>query len=343
MSAFPNPGQIRTDARKRWEAEQPKPTIEERVRENMGWIVVVMGSAFFALSVPHTVYIANILQPLIGNIGKIGYVAPLGIELGLLGLALWRKSGLEVSKMMKIMEALVFFIAVLVNVAGSLMAVIENSGLNEMSTSEILNNFGALSIQYQISLVVALVFGFAIPVCAVVAGELIAGLSMQREKKSSRQQMLATAWADIEKKVIYEALNDAAIALGHNPREASIWAKGISPWEGAPNYRPNIIRSSSDGRVSEVSDRTSDGQTVSVRTSYGHRRTSDGLNKVVEYHRANPAARDMSTRAVGKLLGVSPDTVSRARQAMLAQPPIEEDDTSPTQAVEVPILEDARV
>lgn len=77
----------------------------------------------------------------------------------------------------------------------------------------------------------------------------------------------------------------------------------------------------------ELSDVRSDIRRT--RTANGQR-SSDSVQKVIQYQQANPAAANLTTRALAKELGVSPDTVSRARRQMQA----DNQDTQPANIVE---------
>ena len=77
---------IRAQAREEWEAKARRAlTVQERIGESVPWWLVLIAGVFFLLSVPHTVAVFNKITPL------VGYVAPVGVEFGLLYAAFRRR------------------------------------------------------------------------------------------------------------------------------------------------------------------------------------------------------------------------------------------------------------
>lgn len=79
----------------------------------------------------------------------------------------------------------------------------------------------------------------------------------------------------------------------------------------------------SSGVLSEQTqqtDRQTDGQTP-ARAGFGHNRTSDGQQRVIEHLNANPQDARLPLRELGKVIGVNKDTASAGRKAWQAQLP----------------------
>jgi hypothetical protein len=88
-------------------------------------------------------------------------------------------------------------------------------------------------------------------------------------------------------------------------------------------YQKHQSRGQSDAgrtaaRLSAVlSDRTDTGQTT--RSPYGHNRTPDGQQRVIEYLNINPDHVKMSSRELAKLTGVGHDTANKGRNSWQLQ------------------------
>src|SRR3989304_9212820 len=83
---YPNVAHVRLYARQQWEKQARKRiSIQERIGQSISWWLVMIALVFFLLSAPHTARIFGMLTP------TLGYIAPVGVEMGLLYTAFRRK------------------------------------------------------------------------------------------------------------------------------------------------------------------------------------------------------------------------------------------------------------
>jgi hypothetical protein len=152
-------------------------------------------------TIPHTSNIFNMLTP------GWGFIAPIGVEFGLLYSAfrrrLMKSEGSTLSWALWAMEILLFTTAILVNGAGSFVYVVEANGLVTLSFSAILGGFGELPATSQAALIMAGLSAFIIPIGTLVAGDGLADLALeQRDTTNFREQQ----WQEAEFTVIYRAM-----------------------------------------------------------------------------------------------------------------------------------------
>lgn len=76
---YPDVATVRARARAAWEHNQRRRVpFQERIGSSVPWWLLIVAVVFFALSIPHTARTFDIITP------TVGYVAPLGIEFGIL-------------------------------------------------------------------------------------------------------------------------------------------------------------------------------------------------------------------------------------------------------------------
>jgi hypothetical protein len=130
------------------------------------------------LSAPHTAAVFDKLAP------GWGWTAPIGVEFGLLYSAFRRrlaKATLQaVPWTLWALEALLFVTAMLVNGAGAFASVVASTQLDTLSFAAILERFGNLPATSQAALIMAGLAAFIIPIGALVAGEGLAALALER-------------------------------------------------------------------------------------------------------------------------------------------------------------------
>jgi hypothetical protein len=93
--------------------------------------------------------------------------------------------------------------AMLVNGAGAFSSVIAAVKLESLSFSSIIEQFGDLPATSQAALVMALLSAFIIPIGALVAGDGLAALALERRTTSNPKEQ---AWQEVEFMVVYRAL-----------------------------------------------------------------------------------------------------------------------------------------
>ena len=226
---------IRAQARAEWEARVRKSlSVQERLGDSVPWWLLVVAAVFFLLSVPHTVVVFNKITPM------VGYVAPLGIEFGLLYAAFRRRQVRRMSLQLILLEVLLFFTAVVVNGAGSFEAVVSLTGdVQGLSIEQLLGQYRTLPAISQVALLLVPVAALIIPIGTTVAGEGLATLLLERREHGS---LLETRWREEGQVVEFEALRDAALMSGMTPGRAVRWAEQVA---SVPRPQPSAAAGSS--------------------------------------------------------------------------------------------------
>lgn len=115
------------------------------------------------------------------------------------------------------LEILLFLTAMLVNGAGSFVSVVEATQLSDLSFTAIAEGFGNLPATSQAALIMALLSAFIIPIGALVAGDGLAALALERRTSNDfREQQ----WQEVEFTVIYRAVFVRYLQQGQPEREA---------------------------------------------------------------------------------------------------------------------------
>jgi hypothetical protein len=112
------------------------------------------------LSAPHTASIFDKLPP--------GWIAPIGVEFGLLYTAFHRRVSRSASETVSwslwFLEVLLFLTAMLVNGAGAFTSVVTSMNLDQLSVAALGEQFGNLPATSQAALVMAVHSAFIIPI-----------------------------------------------------------------------------------------------------------------------------------------------------------------------------------
>ncbi|HEX3053736.1 MAG TPA: hypothetical protein VHP83_23965 [Aggregatilineaceae bacterium] len=225
----PDVALVRAQARAQWEKEaRKKISIQERIGDSISWFIVVVAAVFFLLSAPHTMQVFAILTPF------VGYIAPVGIECGQLFLAFWRKMSKAEHRIVPVgflaLEGLIFIAAIIVNGAGSFIAIVEASDqLKDKSFAKLTAEFGNLPAQSQVALFLVPFAALIIPIGASIAGESLAALFLERRDKGGG--LLDEKWRQVSAEVEFMALRDAAISMGVLPHKAVKWAAQITGYD----------------------------------------------------------------------------------------------------------------
>lgn len=108
----------------------------------MAYWIVLVAVVLYGLSAPHTAAVFDKLTP------GWGWIAPLGVEFGLLYAAFQRRIGHHRTETIPwtlwALEILLFLTAMLVNGTGAFTSVVSSTRLDALSFSAIVEAFGAL-------------------------------------------------------------------------------------------------------------------------------------------------------------------------------------------------------
>jgi hypothetical protein len=218
---------IRADAKRKWMADHHKS------RDVLGWIewsvpfwLVLIAAVLFALSAPHT---AATFEQLVPNFGRF---APFGIEFGLLYAALERKKAAQtrvrVPRIVWAFEGLLFITAIIVNGAGSFMAVVASVGLSNLPFAAMWSGFGTFPATTQVALILVPIAALIIPLGTVIAGEGIASLIFERDtSRDSSEEEWETAQFEELRKAFFQALVQSGVKPTEAKRQAITLAGGF--------------------------------------------------------------------------------------------------------------------
>lgn len=215
---------IRAEAKRRWLAEhRAQAGLLDRVERSVPWWLIIIAAVLFLLSAPHTAQTFGQLTPV------LGWLAPLGVEFGLLYAAFRRKrarqQGERIPTALWALEVLLFVTAIIVNGAGSLAAVVNAVGIADLPTQAILERFGAFPATTQVALVLVPIAALIIPIGTGVSGEGLAVLVFERDHNADR---IEAAWQAAEYDTLRRALFAAFAQAGYKPSEAKRQAASIA-------------------------------------------------------------------------------------------------------------------
>jgi hypothetical protein len=237
------------------------------------WIVLV-ALVLYGLSAPHTAAVFDKLTP------GWGFIAPIGVEFGLLYSAFRRRLAREALKAtpwtLLALEILLFLTAMLVNGAGAFSSVVSTTRLDTLSFTAIVEQFGNLPATSQAALVMAGLSAFIIPIGASVAGEGLAALVLERRIGLDLREL---CWREAEFTVTYRAVFVRYLNMGVPDRDAK--AKALAEVKGYLGGGNTSVRALSAG--SEQTGQGANGQ------------ANNGVKgKVRAYLAANPDAAQLS-------------------------------------------------
>jgi hypothetical protein len=210
------------EEQRRWlRDEAPRRTFRDILTGSVPYWIVLVALVLYGLSAPHTAGVFDKLTP------GWGFIAPIGVEFGLLYAAFRRRLAKSEKQPLPwtlwALEILLFLTAMLVNGAGAFSSVIEAINLNTLSFAAIIEQFGNLPATGQAALVMAVLSAFIIPIGALVAGDGLAALALERRTTTDAKEQ---AWQEVEFTVIYRALYGRYLRLGIAQNEARQKAAG---------------------------------------------------------------------------------------------------------------------
>ncbi len=216
MSEILDMEKIYRQERQRWLREEaPRRSFRDYLADSVPYWIILVALVLYGLSAPHTAGVFDKLTP------GWGWIAPIGVEFGLLYSAFRRRLAKAEKHALPwtlwALELLLFLTAMLVNGAGSFSSVIEVVQLNDLSFSAIAEQFGHLPATSQAALVMAVLSAFIIPIGALVAGEGLAALALERRERTDQRDEL---WLETEFTVVYRAVYVRYMQQGIAEREA---------------------------------------------------------------------------------------------------------------------------
>lgn len=198
---------IRKRARKEWEAEiKAHRTFAEKVSETVPFWLPIIALVFFLLSLPHTASTFAKVTPI------LGYVAPAGIEFGLLYTSFYRRtSGRD--WLVLFFEVFLLGVSIVVNFIGSLENVVRSAGaaFEGMPVTALLAQLPDLPASYQAALIMVPAAALIIPIGTIVTGE---GLAKMVNERRIKGDPLSQRWAVEGPAVEFTAIKDAAMMAG---------------------------------------------------------------------------------------------------------------------------------
>src|SRR4051812_12793165 len=221
---------------------------------------LLVAAVLYGLSAPHT---ASVFDKLTSG---WGWIAPIGVEFGLLYTAFRRRyskaTNEAVSWTLWLLEALLFLTAMLVNGAGSFTSVINSVSLEKLSFAAIAEQFGNLPATSQAALIMAVLSAFIIPIEALVAGEGLAILVLERRDGVEPYEL---RWQEVEFTVTYRALFVRYLQNGLTDKDAKF--KAFSDVKGyLSSVNRSTVRALSAGSAQTV-------QRAPQTSAQAHRRT----------------------------------------------------------------------
>src|SRR5579864_866911 len=214
---------IREQVRTKWYTDARKRiSIQDRIGQSVPWWLIVISAVFFALSLPHTAAMFNMLTPV------LGLVAPLGIEAGMIYVAFRRYEDKHANRQsawtVNALGLLVVFVSIVVNGAGSFVAVVDSVNLSGLPFDAMLLRFGTLPATSQMALFLVPMAALIIPLGTYVAGEGLAVLILERREQGD---WLDNEWKKVQIEIEFNALRDAGILSGMSPVQANRWSLNV--------------------------------------------------------------------------------------------------------------------
>ncbi len=193
---------IYREERQRWfHDEAPRKGVREAIADSVPYWIVLVAGVLYALSAPHTAGVFDKLTP------GWGWISPIGVEFGLLYAAFRRRLDRDTAEKtpwtLWALEVLLFITAMLVNGAGAFTSVIASTKLDSLSFAAIAEGFGNLPATGQAALIMAVLAAFIIPIGALVAGEQIAALALERRGGPDFREV---RWREVEFSMVYRAV-----------------------------------------------------------------------------------------------------------------------------------------
>jgi hypothetical protein len=247
--------------RSRWLREEaPRKSLRDVIAESVRYWIILVALVLYGLSAPHTASVFDKLTP------GWGWIAPIGVEFGLLYTAFRRRvshsASERVSWTLWFLEVLLFLTAMLVNGAGAFTSVVTSMNLDQLSFAALVEQFGTLPATSQAALVMAVLSAFIIPIGTLVAGEGLALLVLERR---TGLDMREAQWQEVAFTTTYRALFVRHLQSGLPDKDAR--QKALAEAKGYLGAgRPSSVRSLSagSGQAGQVNGQSPDGAKTRV-------------------------------------------------------------------------------
>src|SRR5258708_4296509 len=286
MSELINVEAIYRQERQRWMREEaPRRSLRDHIAESVPYWIIMVVRVLYGLSAPHPASICDKLPP------GWGWIAAIGVEFGLLYTAFRRLVARFVSEKVTwtlwLLEVLLFLTAMLVNGAGAFTSVVSAVSLDRLSFAALAEQFGALPATSQAAIVMAVLSAFIIPIGALVAGEGLALLVLERR---SGLNLREAEWREVAFLTTYRAMFVRYLHSGLADRDAKL--KAMAEVKGYLSTRNSSgVRALSAG---------------AAQPEHGIQESSVQLSgtkaSIRAYLEANPDARHLSINQVLALL-----------------------------------------
>lgn len=285
---IPDIKEVRIKARAEWERSmRRRQGIQDRIGHTIPFWLIGIATVFYLLSAPHTAGTFNLLTP------GWGWAAPIGVELGTIYVAFrryqLRHDHLRAPLALNILGIMVVAIAFVVNGAGALSAVVDAVGLSALPFADIVGRFGALPVTSQVGLLLVPLAAVVIPLGALVAGEGLAALILERRE---RGDFIEQEWMRVRIEIEFEALMSAAVQSGISPRRAAIWAAAIVKSDEALTAPETPLLSAENSESGQA-----DSGQSSVHRAYA---TEQARQYLVDH----PEAESLTVRAFAEAAGI---------------------------------------
>jgi hypothetical protein len=300
---LPDVKAVRLQAKLEWEATmRRRQGIQERVGHTVPFWLIGITTVFYLLSAPHTAGTFDLLTP------GWGWAAPIGVELGTIYVAFrryqLRHSNERVPLALNILGIMVVAIAFVVNGAGALAAVVDAVGLSKLPFADIVARFGELPVTSQVALLLVPLAAVVIPLGALVAGEGLAALILERRE---RGDFIQQEWAKVRIEIEFEALMSAAVQSGISPVRAANWAAAIVKSDKALAAPEPRLLTAENGRDVQDGQLDSQTETPSAESS----RTSYAIDQGKAYLSEHPEAESLSVRAFAEAAGIKKSSAAK--------------------------------
>jgi hypothetical protein len=213
-------GAVRESAYRSWAKEQRgrnRLNLLDLVEKSVPWWLVVIAATMFALSAPHTASTFNKITP------GFGWIAPLGVEFGLLYAAFYKRIKTERYGLILTLERFLFLTSMIVNGAGAFSSVVSGANLSDLPLDAMLAGFGKLPASDQVTLVLVIFSMFIIPIGTLVAGHGLSEFVLERTGKGgaeAEKAKLNAEWKEAAPTILFQAYAEALINAGWTPGRA---------------------------------------------------------------------------------------------------------------------------
>lgn len=284
---------VRATAKARWKHDhKTRAGLLSRVEKSVPWWLIIITGVMFALSAPHTIATFSRLSPL------TGWLAPFGVEFGLLYAAFRRKQarqhGERVPWALWGLEALLFVTAIVVNGVGSLAAVVSSVGVETLSVGSILSAYGTFPAITQAALFLVPLAALIIPIGTGVTGEGLATLVFERDHA---EDVLESAWGEVEYAVLRRALYDAYFNAGYKASDAARLASQGARGTLAPGASPLALAAPPDEQTGS--------DTAQTKARQARQLLAD-----------NPSLANVPLRVLAEQTGINKDTWAEVKREL---------------------------